>query len=236
MHSWCKLWVRIYRQHLFWSLSTGAHLFSFGEEQLTPRNTVNLVLDVEVDQRKNAAVESTCGVFPVLDSDRIGRAQRNATKGPWNSGQQVGDHEHIVPVVVVGRGHIGPTSASQRAEDAPEGHKAWQLGPRFARQQVPEADQGKARAGRDGYEELEDGSFGVSVAYRGGDGGEPLFWVAEPLVLDDFIEVKRQSDEEGAEKGSCKSAQEKLAWGSPGKTEVSRCCGACRLGGARNIL
>lgn len=116
--------------------------------------------------------------------------------------------------MVVGRGHIGPPSASQRAEDAPEGHKARQLGPRSARQQVPEADQGKARAGRNGDEELEDGSLRVPVAYRCGDGGEPLLRVAKPLVLDDLVVVEGQTDEEGAEEGGCESRQGDISLGA----------------------
>lgn len=168
---------------------------------------MDLVLDVKVYQGQDAAVEGARRIFPVLDCDRIRRAQRNAAKGPWDGGEQVGDHKDIMPVVIVGRGDIGPSSAGQRAEDAPEGNEARQLGPGPPRQQVPEADEGEAWAGCDGDEELEEGSLGVSVAYCGGDGGEPFLWVAEPLVLDDLVVVERRAHEEGAEEGGCRQSR-----------------------------
>lgn len=58
------------------------------------------------------------------------------------------------------------------------------------------------RTGSDGDKDHKDGSFGISVANGGRDGGKPLVRVAIPLVLHDLVVVEGASDDEGAKKGS----------------------------------
>lgn len=45
-------------------------------------------------------------------------------------------------------------------------------------------------------------------------------WIAEPLILDNFVVVEGQSDEQGAEEGSYRSAQERSAWAVGQKSEL----------------
>lgn len=107
-----------------------------------------------------------------------------------------------MPVMVVGGCNIGPAAAGEGAKEAPEPNEAGQLGARPAREQVPESDEGEARAGCDCDEELKEGPFRISVANGGRDGGEPLLRVAEPFVLDDLVVVEGDADDEGAQEGS----------------------------------
>lgn len=77
---------------------------------------MNLVLDKKVYQGDDAAVECARQVFSVLDGDRIGRAQRKTAKSPGNGGKEIGDHEDVVPVMVIGRSNIGPPSTREGAK------------------------------------------------------------------------------------------------------------------------
>lgn len=53
-----------------------------------------------------------------------------------------------------------------------------------------------------GNEDHEKGSLRVAIANGGGDGGEPLVRVVVEFILDNFVVVKRDADDEGADKGS----------------------------------
>lgn len=99
--------------------------------------------------------------------------------------------------------NVGPSAASQSPKNAPECDKAWQLVPGLARHEVPESDESKSRARGYCNEELEEGSFGIAVAYCRGDGGEPFLWVAEPFVLDDLVVVEGHANDECAEESRC---------------------------------
>lgn len=182
------------------------------------------MLNKEVDEWDETPVERARHIFPVFDGGRVRRAQRNTAEGPWNGGKQVRDHEDVVPVMVVGRGDIGPATTSEGPEQAPEGDEAGELMAWPARQEVPEGDENESRTwrklsvfnwvsigeeqatkgrrtGGHGDEELEEGSLGVSIANCRGDGGKPLFRVSEPLILDDLVVVERNADDECAEEG-----------------------------------
>lgn len=160
---------------------------------------MNLVLYVKVDQGEDAPIECARDVFPILDGGRVGRAQDDTSKSPRDGGQQIRDHEDVMPVVVIGGGDVGPAGASHGPEQSPEGDEAGHPCVLVSRQQVPEADEREPGAGGDGDEDLKSGSLGVSVADGGGDGWKPFLRVAIPFVLDNLVVVEGDADEEGAE-------------------------------------
>lgn len=172
---------------------------------------MDLVLDKKVDQRNDSTVEGTGHVFAILDCHMIGWAQGNAPKGPRNGGQQVGNHEEVVPVVIIRRSNVGPATASEGAKDAPKCDKAGKPVTGLARQEVPESHEGESRTGCYGYKELEEGSFRIAITYSGRDGGKPFLRVAEPFVLDDLVVVERHADDEGAEESSWGAKPTRLA-------------------------
>jgi hypothetical protein len=79
---------------------------------------MHLVLDKEVYQRHNSCKEGTGKVLSVLYSGRVPRTQGQNTGGPRNGSHKIRDHENVMPVVVIRRCDICPSSASQGAEDA----------------------------------------------------------------------------------------------------------------------
>jgi hypothetical protein len=60
-----------------------------------------------------------------------------------------------------------------------------------------------SRTRSNGNKDHEERSLGVSVADRRGYGWEPLLWVAVELILDDFVVVQRDADNQSAEEGRC---------------------------------
>lgn len=94
----------------------------------TTSNTVDLVLNEEVNERHQGSEKSTSKVLAILDSRGVVGAERNAARSPGQGSDNVGDHENVVPVVVIGRGNISPTAAGQGAQDTHGGDEAWQLG------------------------------------------------------------------------------------------------------------
>lgn len=106
---------------------------------------MDLVLNEEVNQRDECCEERPSKELPVLDSCGVARAQSKAAKSPRQSGHQVGDHKDVVPVVVIGRGNVCPSSAGQCSEDANTGDELGEGRVGTASQDVPEADESESR-------------------------------------------------------------------------------------------
>jgi len=83
-----------------------------------------------------------------------------------------------MPVVVVGGCDVGPSTTSESAKNADPSNKTWEGGVRSSGHKVPQSNKGESWSGCDGNEDLEDGSLGVAVANRGGDGWEPFIRIA----------------------------------------------------------
>lgn len=105
--------------------------------------------------------------------------------------------------MVICRRNVGPSTARQSPEDAPECDETWQSVPRFARHEVPESDKSESRTRSYGDEQLEEGALGISVTDRGGHRGKPFLWVAKPFVLDDLVVMEGHADDEGTQEGRC---------------------------------
>lgn len=84
---------------------------------------MDLVLNEIVDQRNQSSEEQAGHDFAVLDGTVVVRAERKATQGPRQGGHQVRDHEDIMPVVVIGRCDIGPTTTCQCPENTHAGNQ-----------------------------------------------------------------------------------------------------------------
>lgn len=183
---------------------------------------MNLVLDVKVDQGHESAEEAPGQVFPIFDGLGVRRAQGNATGCPRDGQDKVGNHQNVVPVVVISRRDICPPAACQGPDDAEERDRFGEGAAGFRGEQVPQSHERKSwpcssssakapKKGQGGHghtrsngdEEHEDGAFGIAVANGGRDGWEPLVRVAIPLILDDLAVMQRGADDEGAEERNC---------------------------------
>lgn len=92
--------------------------FEEGVDGVSTRHLVDLVLDEEVDQRYEGSEEGTAQDLAVVDGLGVVGAQGDAAKCPWQSSNEIRDHEDVVPVMVIGRRDIGPASAGEGSEDA----------------------------------------------------------------------------------------------------------------------
>jgi len=112
---------------------------------LTSRYPVDLVLNEEVDQWHQSAKEGARDVFPVFDGLGVGRAQRNTTGCPRNGEDDVGNHQNIVPVMVVGRSDVCPSSTGQGANNPGkrDGFREDTTGLRG--EEIPQSDKGESR-------------------------------------------------------------------------------------------
>lgn len=109
---------------------------------------VDLVLDEKVDQWHKGSKEGACEELPIAESSRVAWAQSQTSKCPRKSRYEVGNHEDVVPIVVVGRGDIGPATACQCAEYANTSDEFRQRRIWFSGEDVPQADQCNARTCR----------------------------------------------------------------------------------------
>lgn len=116
---------------------------------------MDLVLDEVVDQWDQSSEEETSHDFAVLNGLTVVGAQCKATKGPRQSRNKVGDHENVMPVMVVGRGDIGPSTTSQGAEDTNTGDdlrksRVWSCG-----KNIPQKDEEESGTRGNSDEDLE---------------------------------------------------------------------------------
>lgn len=70
--------------------------------QLASSNTMHLVLNEEVNQRHQSRKEGASEELAELQGCWVSWAQSQGTDRPRQRCYQVGDHEDIVPVVIVG--------------------------------------------------------------------------------------------------------------------------------------
>ena len=84
------------------------------ENEFTSSDLMDLMLDEEIDQRHESPEEQATQYLSVFYSLWIGWTQCQASQGPRYGKNQVGYHEDIVPKVVIGRCHVGPSSTCQR--------------------------------------------------------------------------------------------------------------------------
>ena len=85
---------------------------------LTSRYAMDLVLNEEVDQRHQHSEERPSKDLSIFDSDRILRTQHQTANSPRESCNQVRNHKDIMPVMVICRSYVCPSTTCERSEDA----------------------------------------------------------------------------------------------------------------------
>lgn len=106
---------------------------------------VYFVLDEEIDQRHQGSEEKACQALAPLDGGGVWRAQGNTACRPWQSANDVGYHENIVPIVIIRRCDVRPATTSQGPQKAHGGDEARELGIGPTSQNVPQANERKTR-------------------------------------------------------------------------------------------
>ncbi len=81
---------------------------------------MDFVLDEEIDQGNQSPEKGACEVFPVFNSLYVFWAQCQTTNGPRKSCNEVRDHENVMPIVIIGGGNVGPSSACECSKKAHE--------------------------------------------------------------------------------------------------------------------
>ncbi len=81
--------------------------------KLTSGHFVDLVLDEEINQRHKCAEEGCRQPLPPSYGSRIRRAECYAAQRPGQRRNQVADHEDIVPVMIIRRRHVCPSTTCQ---------------------------------------------------------------------------------------------------------------------------
>jgi hypothetical protein len=166
---------------------------------LTTRNLMHFVLDEVVNQRNQCSKEQTGHDLAVLNSATVIRAKRETTQGPRQGSHQVRDHKNVMPIMVVGRCHIGPTSTSQSPEDAHSGNQLGKSRVWARSEDVPQKDEGESWTGSNGDKDLEEGSFGITIADSSGHGGKPFDGVAVMFILNNLVVMQSNADNQRAE-------------------------------------
>ena len=115
----------------------GQLLTAFGGRILTSCDLVDFMLKEEIGGWHKSTEEQACEYFAVLDGLRIGRTQSQTAKRPGYGDDKVGDHEDVVPVMVIGRCYIGPASTCECPEDAHASNDPGKVGIRSPGQVIP---------------------------------------------------------------------------------------------------
>lgn len=164
---------------------------------------MHLMLNEEVHQRHNHAKERPCQPLPPPDRPSIANwTQRQTSQSPRQGRDQIGDHEDIVPVMIVRRSNVRPPTARQGPEHSNARHPFRPRTTGRSGHAVEERDKQESRPRTCRDEELEDGAFGVAIAYGCGDGRKPFDRIAEVLILNDFVVMERETKEQGAQEGT----------------------------------
>lgn len=163
---------------------------------------MHLVLNEVVNQWHQGTEEEAGNDLAVLDGPAVVRAQRKTAQSPWQGSHQIGDHEDVVPVMVIGGSDICPSTTGQSAEDANTSDNLRQsrVGP--CGQNIPQKDQSESRTGGDSNEDLEKRPLGVSVTNCCGHGRKPFVGEAVVFILHDLVIVQGDADDQSAEESS----------------------------------
>ena len=106
------------------------------------------MLDKKVDQGNQSAEEASSNPLSVLDRLCVRGAKRNAAGSPGNGKDDVRDHENVVPVMVVGRGDVGPAAASKSSDDTGKRNSLGEDTAGFSSQEIEKSNQGESRTCR----------------------------------------------------------------------------------------
>lgn len=63
---------------------------------------MNFMLNEEINERYHSSKEETSSASSVFHGSFVWRSGQQTPDSPWNGGDQVADHEDIVPVMIIG--------------------------------------------------------------------------------------------------------------------------------------
>jgi hypothetical protein len=109
---------------------------------------MDLVLNKEIDQRYQRAKKPAGHDLPILDCRGIVGTECKAAQSPGHRRNHVGDHEDVMPTVVIGGCYVCPATTRQGSKDS---HPEYELGQGAIgsrSQNIPKGDEGKSRAYR----------------------------------------------------------------------------------------
>lgn len=86
---------------------------------------MHLVLNEEIYQRHQCAKEASCQPLSILQGSRVLRAEQYATHCPRKCSHKIGDHEDIMPSVIICGSDICPSSTTQSTKDADACYDFW---------------------------------------------------------------------------------------------------------------
>jgi len=88
-------------------------LYTIEFADLTSSNLMDFMLYEKVYERYKSAEEGTGQIFPIFDSFTVVWAQCYASQGPWQGRNYVRYHEYVMPVMIICRGNICPSTACE---------------------------------------------------------------------------------------------------------------------------
>lgn len=159
------------------------------------------MLNEIVDQWNQGSEEKAGYDLAVLDGPTVIGAESKAAQRPRQSRDKVRDHEDIMPVMIISGGDIGPSTTGQGAEDTHTSDNLRERRVGTRGKHVPQEDEGEARTGGDGDENLEERAFGIAITNRRGDRGKPFVGIAVVFILNDLVIMQRAANYQRAEKG-----------------------------------
>ena len=99
---------------------------------------MHFVLDKIVNQWYQGTKEGPRQVFSVLDCPGIIWTQDDTTISPWYSRDEIRNHEDVVPLVIISRRNICPSTTCQCSKHAHERNEFWEALIPFRRKEIPQ--------------------------------------------------------------------------------------------------
>ena len=144
---------------------------------------MDFVLYKPVYQRYQSPKECSCNDLSKFYRLLIRRTKRQTSNGPWQGSYKVWDHEDIVPIVIIRRSDISPSSACKRPENTHTNDEFSHSSPWPWSEKIPYYHESESRTWGNCNKKLENGSFRISISdcrrYR----REPLVWKALDIIL-----------------------------------------------------
>lgn len=168
---------------------------------------MHLVLNEEVYQRYKCTEEKTSHNLAIFHGTAIVGTESETAHCPGQSRNKIRNHKYIMPVMIISRRDICPTSAHKRSKQPSSRNELGEVRARTRSEKVPKKNESKSRTGSDCDENLEEGSFGIPIANRRRHRGEPFVRVAIMLVLHDLPEMQAHAYHQGAEKCSIREGR-----------------------------
>lgn len=107
---------------------------------------MHLVLNEVIGQWDNGSKERSSKDLSILQCPVISptRTQGNAACRPWNRSNEVGNHKDVMPVMIIRRCNVCPSTTAECSKEADAGDEFWEGAAALGCHAVPEGDEGKS--------------------------------------------------------------------------------------------